>query len=38
MRCAARHYAEGCSWDAVFGQVYAAYAPLYGASKNGGEL
>jgi phosphatidylinositol alpha 1,6-mannosyltransferase len=25
MRCAARRYALGCSWDAVFGRVYEAY-------------
>lgn len=25
MRVAAREYALGCSWDAVFGRVYAAY-------------
>jgi len=25
MRAAAREYALGCSWDAVFGRVYAAY-------------
>jgi phosphatidylinositol alpha 1,6-mannosyltransferase len=28
MRCAARQYALGCSWDAVFGRVYEAYATL----------
>jgi phosphatidylinositol alpha 1,6-mannosyltransferase len=28
MRCAARQYALGCSWDAVFGRVYEAYAGL----------
>jgi phosphatidylinositol alpha 1,6-mannosyltransferase len=28
MRCAAREYALGCSWDAVFGRVYEAYAGL----------
>ena len=28
MRLAARQYALGCSWDAVFDRVYAAYAPL----------
>jgi len=26
MRLAAREYALGCSWDAVFGRVYEAYA------------
>ena len=25
MRCAAREYALGCSWDAVFESVVAAY-------------
>jgi phosphatidylinositol alpha 1,6-mannosyltransferase len=28
MRCAAQEYALGCSWDAVFGRVYEAYAGL----------
>jgi glycosyltransferase involved in cell wall biosynthesis len=28
MRCAAREYALGCSWDAVFGRVYEAYTGL----------
>jgi glycosyltransferase involved in cell wall biosynthesis len=28
MRLAAREYALGCSWDAVFDRVYAAYLPL----------
>jgi phosphatidylinositol alpha 1,6-mannosyltransferase len=28
MRCAAREYALGCSWDAVFGRVYEAYSGL----------
>ena len=25
MRVAAREYALGCSWDAVFGRIYEAY-------------
>jgi phosphatidylinositol alpha 1,6-mannosyltransferase len=37
MRWTARRYAEGCSWDGVFGQVYEAYAPLYGASNGAGR-
>lgn len=28
MRIAAREYALGCSWDAVFDRVYAAYQPI----------
>src|SRR5271163_870987 len=35
MRCAARQYALGCSWDAVFGRVYEAYAGL-GLEADGG--
>ena len=35
MRCAARQYALGCSWDAVFGRVYEAYAGL--ALEAGGD-
>jgi phosphatidylinositol alpha 1,6-mannosyltransferase len=40
MRGAAREYALGCSWDAVFGRVYEAYAGLAseGALRsNGGQ-
>ncbi|SNS28475.1 Glycosyltransferase involved in cell wall bisynthesis [Granulicella rosea] len=29
MRAAAREYALGCSWDAVFDRVYEAYSPMH---------
>jgi phosphatidylinositol alpha 1,6-mannosyltransferase len=34
MREAARAYALGCSWDAVFSRVYAAYGPVLMKSRD----
>jgi glycosyltransferase involved in cell wall biosynthesis len=34
MRLAAREYALGCSWDAVFDRVYGAYAGILGGARQ----
>jgi glycosyltransferase involved in cell wall biosynthesis len=34
MRHAAREYALGCSWDAVFARVYAGYEPVLAARRS----
>jgi phosphatidylinositol alpha 1,6-mannosyltransferase len=36
MREAARAYALGCSWDAVFERVYAGYSEIEGGTLSGG--
>jgi phosphatidylinositol alpha 1,6-mannosyltransferase len=38
MKEAARAYALGCSWDAVFSKVYAAYEPVLTARRSIREL